>query len=220
MIPCHTMLAEIRWDEEAGLGGMLLAPKSATCSRRNVADSLDRLRPSGVRRSRIRFPSPSKRCFSLAWDCESARSLGLKWGAFDWQNLVVKCSEHLCWVRRTRSKRCTPKDKCRWIPLSPRSCFAINECTRPARLPMIRFFRIPDTGGPWRAHQIPQHYIRKTAQKAPGIDGIGWHTFPHTCSSMRHFGRGPEGTAGAITPCRYSHDDEYLPSCSQSQVRS
>src|ERR1700752_3809322 len=66
MIPCHTMLAEIRWDEEAGLGGMLLAPKSATCLRRNVADSLDRLRPSGVRRSRIRFPSPSKRCFSLA----------------------------------------------------------------------------------------------------------------------------------------------------------
>jgi len=45
-------------------------------------------------------------------------------------------------------------------------------------------FANPDTGRPWWAHQIQQRHIRQAGLKALKLDGIGWHTFRHTYSSL------------------------------------
>jgi integrase len=113
--------------------------------------------------------------------------LGLKWGDFDWNNLIVTVQRGFVLgvedqVKTLYSEKQMPLD-----PALAEILFRYQRVYAPTAAGEDWVFPNPDTGRPWWAHQIQQHYIRKAAQKALGIDGVGWHTFRHTYSSMlRH----------------------------------
>jgi integrase len=113
--------------------------------------------------------------------------LGLRWGDFDWDNLVIKVQRAVVLgtedqVKTVYSERQMPLD-----PALAEIFFAYERVYAPNPTPTDWLFRNPDTGRPWWPHQIQQHYIRKAGLKVVGVDGIGWHTFRHTYSSMlRH----------------------------------
>jgi integrase len=110
--------------------------------------------------------------------------VGLKWGDLDWELLqasvrrsVVLGSEGE--VKTVYSARQMPLDAgLAEILFRHKQAYA-------AELNASDWiFPNPKTGKPWWPHQIQQQYIRKTGIAVLGLDGIGWHTFRHTYSSM------------------------------------
>ncbi|MBA3914374.1 MAG: site-specific integrase [Acidobacteriales bacterium] len=112
--------------------------------------------------------------------------LGLQWGDFDWDQLVVTVQRGVVLGREDQVKTIYSE---RQMPLHPALASMLREYQRtyaPDSTTTDWLFANPDTGRPWWAHQIQQHHIRRAGLKVVG-DGIGWHTFRHTYSSLlRH----------------------------------
>jgi len=115
--------------------------------------------------------------------------LGLRWGDFDWEGLAISIQRAYVLgaedqVKTTYSERQMPLD-----PALAEILFRYRRTYAPEATADDWVFSNPDTGRPWWPHRIQQCYIRKAGIKVVGVDGIGWHTFRHTYSSMlRHLG--------------------------------
>jgi len=115
--------------------------------------------------------------------------LGLRWGDFDWEGLAISIQRAYVLgaedqVKTMYSERQMPLD-----PALAEILFRYRRTYAPEATADDWVFSNPDTGRPWWPHRIQQCYIRKAGIKVVGVDGIGWHTFRHTYSSMlRHLG--------------------------------
>jgi integrase len=115
--------------------------------------------------------------------------LGLRWGDFDWENLAVNIRRAFVLgtedqVKTLYSEKLVPLD-----PALAELLFGYKRVYAPDGTADDWVFSNPDTGRPWWPHQIQQKRIRTAGLKVLGIDGIGWHTFRHSYSSLlRHLG--------------------------------
>ena len=110
--------------------------------------------------------------------------LGLKWCDFDWEHSMVHVQRGYVLGQADDVKTVYSEKQ---MPLHPAVAEALLEYRRayaPTSAASEWVFANPDTGRPWWAHQIQQHYIRKAGVKTLGLDGIGWHTFRHSYSSL------------------------------------
>jgi integrase len=110
--------------------------------------------------------------------------LGLQWGDFDWENLTVNVARAYVLgaaddVKTVYSAKRVPLD-----PALAEALLGYRSTYAPSAAAGEWVFANPDTGRPWWAHQIQQHRIRQAGLKALGLDGIGWHTFRHSYSSL------------------------------------
>lgn len=133
-----------------------------------------------------RIPEPFKTMVLVAM-CLGLRVseiLGLQWGDLDWEHLLIMVQRgyvlgHADEVKTIYSERQMPLD-----PTLAEVLFRHKGIYAPTASGSDWVFPNPDTGRPWWAHQIQQHYIRRAGVKVLGVDGIGWHTFRHTYSSL------------------------------------
>jgi integrase len=110
--------------------------------------------------------------------------LGLQWGDINWDSLEVHIRRAV--VLGTVGQVKTPKSKSR-MPLDPDLASLLLEykrTTAPNASPDEWLFQNPARGKPWRPSHIQSKYIRPAGLKVTGEDGIGWHNFRHTFSSM------------------------------------
>jgi len=110
--------------------------------------------------------------------------LGLQWGDIDWERLEIKIQRAV--VLATVGKVKTPKSRS-VMPLDPDLASLLLEykrTTAPAAHPEQWLFENPLRGKPWRPSHIQSKYIRPAGLKVTGEDGIGWHNFRHTFSTM------------------------------------
>ena len=111
--------------------------------------------------------------------------LGLQWADFDFNRNMVLVQR--AWVVgkvgdvKTRYSR-------KQMPLDP--ALVTSLLAYRAKYECCEWvFANPDTNRPWWAHHIQQERIAPAGVKAKLGNGIGWHTFRHTYSSMlRHLG--------------------------------
>jgi integrase len=110
--------------------------------------------------------------------------LGLQYGDVDWERLEINVRRAV--VLGTVGKVKTPKSKS-VMPLDPDLAALLLEYKR-ARAPNAHpeqwVFENPDRGKPWNASHIQSKWIRPAGLKVTGEDGIGWHNFRHTFSTM------------------------------------
>jgi integrase len=110
--------------------------------------------------------------------------LGLQWGDFDWERLDITVQR--AFVLGTEGEVKTVHSAGR-VPLDPALVEVLFRYQRTYGVGASAadwVFPNPDTGRPWWPHQIQQQHIRKAGLKLFGMDGIGWHTFRHTYSSL------------------------------------
>jgi integrase len=110
--------------------------------------------------------------------------LGLQWGDINWDSLEVHIRRAV--VLGTVGQVKTPKSKS-CMPLDPDLASLLLEykrTTAPNASPDEWLFQNPARGKPWRPSHIQSKYIRPAGLKVTGEDGIGWHNFRHTFSSM------------------------------------
>lgn len=110
--------------------------------------------------------------------------IGLKWGDFDWEKLEVRIERAVVLGAVGRVK--TPKSKAT-MPLDPDLASVLLDFrlrTAPHAGPGEWVFPSSQTGAPWNPTHVQSKYIRPAAQKATGQDGIGWHNFRHTFSTL------------------------------------
>jgi integrase len=112
--------------------------------------------------------------------------LGLQWGDIEWERLEIKIQRAV--VLATVGKVKTPKSKS-VMPLDPDLAALLLEyqrSTAPNAHPEQWLFQNPARRKPWpwRPSHIQSKWIRPAGLKVTGEDGIGWHNFRHTFSSM------------------------------------
>jgi integrase len=110
--------------------------------------------------------------------------LGLQLGDIDWDNLEIKIERAVVLGVIGRVK--TKKSKSR-MPLDPDLANLLLNyklSTKPDGTPSDWLFDNPETGRPWRPSHIQQKYIRPAGVAIGAGDGIGWHTFRHTFSTL------------------------------------
>jgi len=110
--------------------------------------------------------------------------LGLQWHDFGWETLELKIERAMVLGEVGRVK--TKKSKSS-MPLDPELATMLldfKERTAPEALPTSWVFANPVRGKPWRPSHIQQVYLRPAGRKVLGEDGLGWHNFRHTFSSM------------------------------------
>jgi integrase len=110
--------------------------------------------------------------------------LGLQWGDIDWERLEINIRRAV--VLGTVGKVKTPKSKS-VMPLDPDLAVLLLEykrSTAPQAWPERWAFENAERGKPWRASHIQSKWIRPAGLKVTGEDGIGWHNFRHTFSTM------------------------------------
>jgi integrase len=110
--------------------------------------------------------------------------LGLQWRDFDWEKLQIFVRRAIVLgtegeVKTVYSSKQMPLD-----PALAEVVFRYRGTFGKGAEDADWVFANPDTQRPWWAHQIQQRYIRKAGIKALGVDGIGWHTFRHSYSSL------------------------------------
>jgi integrase len=110
--------------------------------------------------------------------------LGLQWGDFDWERQEVKIQRAVVLAQPGKLK--TPKSKAT-MPVDIALSHLLLEFKRvpaPNALEEDWLFPSSKTGRPWRPSRIQQNYIRTAGFQVTGEDGIGWHNFRHTFSTM------------------------------------
>jgi integrase len=110
--------------------------------------------------------------------------LGLQWGDIEWEQLEIKIQRAV--VLATVGKVKTPKSKS-VMPLDPDLAAVLLEYKRTMATnvhPEQWLFENPARGKPWRPSHIQSKWIRPAGLKVTGEDGIGWHNFRHTFSTM------------------------------------
>ena len=110
--------------------------------------------------------------------------LGLQWGDIEWEKLEIRIQRAV--VLGIVGKVKTPKSKS-VMPLDPDLAALLLEYRRRKTVnprPEQWVFENPARGIPWRPSHIQSKWIRPAGLKATGEDGIGWHNFRHTFSSM------------------------------------
>ena len=110
--------------------------------------------------------------------------LGLRWGDLDWEKLEVRIQRGV--VLGIVGKVKTPQSKS-VLPLD-RDLAALLLEHRQQSAPNAHaeewVFANPQTGKPWRPSHVQSKWIRPAGLQVTGDDGIGWHNFRHTFSSM------------------------------------
>ncbi len=133
-----------------------------------------------------RIPEPYKTMVLVAM-CLGLRVsevLGLQWGDFNWEELTVSIRRGYVLGRADEVKT---RNSAGNMPLDPTLAEALlrhKETYARGAAAGDWVFSNPDTGRPWWAHQIQQQRIRQAGLKALKLDGIGWHTFRHSYSSL------------------------------------
>jgi integrase len=110
--------------------------------------------------------------------------LGLQWGDILWERLEINIRRAV--VLGAVNKVKTPKSKS-VMPLDPDLASLLLEYkgnTAPHAHPEQWVFENPARGKPWRPSHIQSKWIRPAGLQLTGENGIGWHNFRHTFSSM------------------------------------
>jgi integrase len=113
--------------------------------------------------------------------------VGLQWGDVDWNELNITVQRG---VVRGRVDDVKTKYSRKKVPLDPQLAevllnFRTHQAVAIGTGDWI--FANPDTGKPWLPYHIQQDYIRPAAIAAGLGDGVGWHAFRHSYSTLlRH----------------------------------
>jgi integrase len=111
--------------------------------------------------------------------------LGLRWGDFDWKKLEVRIQRAV--VLGVSGQVKTIKSKAP-MPVDQNLATVLAQHARRSNVVPVALngwvFANPSLGKPWRPSHIQWKYIRPAGLAATGVDGIGWHNFRHTFSTM------------------------------------
>lgn len=143
------------------------------------------LTPAEFRAIVTLIPEPYKTmCFiACCLGLRVSEILGLQYGDIDWDKLemYVQRAVVLGVVGRVKTKQSKGR-----MPLDPDLAELLLDYklrTNPNASATDWLFVNPDTGRPWRPSHIQTKYIRPAGEKVCG-EGIGWHNFRHTFSTM------------------------------------
>lgn len=109
--------------------------------------------------------------------------LGLQWGDIDWERLEIRIRRAV--VLGSVGKVKTEKSKS-VMPLDPElaALLLYQRSSTPHARPEQWVFENAARQKPWNPSHIQSKWIRPAARCVTGEDGIGWHNFRHTFSSM------------------------------------
>lgn len=144
------------------------------------------LTPEEFQKMLERVPEPYRTMCIIAC-CMGLRIsevLGLQWSDFDWHKEEVRIQRA---VVLGASKPTKTKRSKAIMPLAPEMVAIVREYQRTVSLkakPGDWLFPSSRTGRPWRPSRIQQNFIRPAGIEVTGEDGIGWHNFRHTFSTM------------------------------------